>query len=164
MEIATILRGDGGKCMNLFEIKPTTERRLLLGLVMAALVSGTALGGPAVEPPGDQRPRSLLDLAPEQVRALQPMVREIRDLLVAEREDLRVLADLLAGMQDPAAALRLQKEIGVRKQMTEISILEVQVKYALARGDGEQARTGQQAIAKLKERLDLPARGSGIDQ
>ena len=58
-------------------------------------------------------------------------------------------------------ALEIQREIGTRKQLTEIAIMEVQAKYAEAAGHLEKAETLRGVIQRMKDRLPQSPSNSG---
>ncbi len=125
---------------------------LIMLLAQAAAAADQAQSAATPDNPS----RSLLSLTAEQALQLKPMEREIRDVLLRERNDLAALTSLLKGQPDNLEALRIQKDVSTRKQQTEIAILEVQARYAVQAGRQEQATAIGKAVALLKERLAQP--------
>jgi len=98
-------------------------------------------------------PRSLMTLTPEQVFELKPQDQEIRNLLIREQEEVARLTSRLEATKDQMEALEIQREIGARKQLTEIAIMEVQANYAVAAGHLEKAEALRKAVQGMKDRL-----------
>lgn len=137
-----------------------------MGFVLAVLIALPVLAAPVEDEPGKkpaEPPRSLLSLTPEQAQSLRPCDQEIRALLLREREDVAALVARMKASGDDLEALRIQKEIGVRKQRTEIGILETQAKFADLEGRSEQAAAIRDVVDRMKARLaaTLDDAGSG---
>ena len=107
---------------------------------------------------------SLLTMSEEQAHSLTPMNREIRALLIRERDAIAALTTSLEGVKDQMEAIQLQKKIGYHKARTEIDIMEVQAKYAAQAGRHEQATEIKQALTGMKARLDVRLGEVGVDR
>lgn len=106
-------------------------------------------------------PRSLVSLSEEQAAKLTPMTKEIRLVLLTEREEVDRLTASLAEVKDDAEAIAIQRRIGAVKQQAEIDIMEVQIRFAETAGNHEQAKAISEAIAGMKEQLAQRMEDSG---
>ena len=103
-------------------------------------------------------------LSEAQALKLPPMFREIHEILVQEQAQTRDLMAQLEGIRDPLAALDIQKEISLVKELTEISILEVQANYARMEGRSEQVQEIEDVLVQLRSRLDRRMTNEGRGQ
>ena len=133
-------------------------------LLLAPLADATDTDVPQTDQKPDAPSPSLLNMTPQQALTLQPRDCEIRVLLLKERADVDALTARLAETHDNLAALRIQKEIGAKKQQTEIGIMEVQAKYADQAGRHEQATAIRKTLTGMKERLAVSLRDAGVEE
>ena len=89
-----------------------------------------------------------------QAENLSPLNREIRSLLLGERAEVTRLATQLKTIQDPVAALAVQRRISALKSGTQIAILEVQGRFARQEGRIEQADEIDTVVARMKARQE----------
>jgi len=99
------------------------------------------------------KPRSLVSLTEEQAAKLDPMNREIRQVLLTEREEVDRLTASLTDVTDDVEAIAIQRRIGAVKQQAEIDVMEVQARYAEIAGNTEQAEAIREAVTGMKEKL-----------
>lgn len=97
---------------------------------------------------------SLTTLSEEQAEKLSPLNREIRQLLLVELAEVARLSSELKTLQDPIAALDLQRQISALKTLTQIEILEAQGRFARQEGRIEQADEIDAAVALMKSRQE----------
>jgi hypothetical protein len=119
---------------------------LILCVLGSLFLMTTAL---AEEPdPGAQR--VLLPEKPVVAQpVLSPMMQEIDAVLAAEKEALEALNEQLGSAPDERAALHILQQIKQQKQDTELSILRIQRRYALEKGDTDAAERIDLAIDRI---------------
>jgi len=142
-------------------IYPTRYQMIILISLLVAFFGTVALAAGEEERVKETAPRSLMNLTPEQTLKLKPQDQEIRALLIREQEEIAGLTSSMEATKDQVEALELQREIGTRKQLTEIAIMEVQAKYAEAAGHLEKAETLRGVIQRMKDRLPQSPSNSG---
>ena len=133
---------------------------LLTIFLVQAGITLAADPGP-IEDTSKPTPRSLVSLSEEQAAKLTPMNKEIRLVLLAERDEVERLTASLAGVKDDTEAIAIQRQIGAVKQQAEIDIMEVQIRFSEAAGNHEQAEAIREAIAGMKEQLTQRMEDSG---
>lgn len=97
---------------------------------------------------------SLITLSEAQAERLSPLNRDIRDLLIQEMAEVVRLTTQLKTLQDPIAALDLQRQISALKAGTQIAILEAQGSFARQEGHIERADEIDAAVALMKSRQE----------
>ena len=142
-------------------INPTRYQMIILISLLVAFFGTVAPATGEEERVKETAPRSLLNLTPEQALKLKPQDQEIRSLLIREQEEVARLTSSMEATKDHMEALEIQREIGTRKQLTEIAIMEVQAKYAEAAGHLEKAETLRGVIQRMKDRLPQSPSNSG---
>ena len=89
--------------------------------------------------------------APVPERQANPMMLEIRTVLEAAREQSNALQQQFQAATNEGEALGIQRELEKLMQDSEIEILEIQARYARARGDEDLAEDIEANIANIRE-------------
>lgn len=128
---------------------------LASSLISAGVTAGTAALPAERAPDAARNPveplgRSLTTLSEEQADRLSPLNRDMREILVRETAEIKVMTDQLASIVHPADGLDLQRQISERKVQTQIELLEAQGRHARLAGRDELAEEAETMAARMK--------------
>jgi hypothetical protein len=94
-------------------------------------------------------------------RPLSPMMAEIHALIAAQEISLTDLREQLATAADEQQAMALRRQISLLKQLTQLEILRVQVRFARQAGREDTAQRLEAAIAQITDPPPAPPPSSG---
>jgi len=94
-------------------------------------------------------PRSLLNLSAADVAQLKPLQRELRQILLTERDKLAELHAAFEQETDALRSLDIQKQIRDVKQSTERALVQAQIDHARAAGRQAAAERLEAALERM---------------
>ena len=145
------------RALILIAVLSLTMPRMLESLAASPEDAPTGNHGTQADPvpeTGSAGGESLMALSEAQAERLSPLNREIRELLLREMAEVARLTAQVKTLQDPIAALDLQRQISALKTGTQITILEAQGKFARQEGHIERANEIDAAVTLMKSRQE----------
>ncbi|MDX2473378.1 MAG: hypothetical protein QNL91_06675 [Candidatus Krumholzibacteria bacterium] len=136
---------------------------MLISLVVLLAMPVVAAGGldasasESVDPPQNSegsviRVFSLIDLPLEKVEHLAPLQKQLRQILLAQKDSLAPLYAEFAEETDSLLGLEIQKRIQKVKIETELSLLRAQADHARRNGQADLAEKIEAGLLRMTER------------